>query len=145
MQRFSSALCVAAVAAAALAAPVPAGAAPLHPQHSVTAGSASDGGIQTVGGRHWRHDRGPHFSFGFGAPVVPYAYVPRARVYERPYVYERRYSYDNRCPDGSYYRYPVGCVAAYYERDYDYDHVYRYGEPYPYHRGRSGVTVQFGF
>lgn len=137
MQKITSALCVAAVAAAALAAPVPAGAAPLHPQHSATTASPSDGGIQTVGDRRWRHrSHRPHFSFGFGVPVAPYTYVPRARVYERPYAY------DSRCQDGFYYRYPVGCVAAYHERGHGY--AYPYYESYPYNR-RSGVTIQFGF
>ncbi|MGH6924769.1 MAG: hypothetical protein ACRED5_13620 [Propylenella sp.] len=120
MQRFTSALGAAAISVAALATAAPAGAASIYAPPAATAANDSDAGILRVHDRRWR-DRGPHFSFGFGVPFAP-----------RAYAYDRRY--DDRCPYGSYYRYPVGCVATY--RHYD--------GPYYYDRG-PGVSFHFGF
>jgi hypothetical protein len=120
MRRFSSALAGAAVSVALLASSAPAGAASLHPSPAVTQDDAS--AIQPVGDRRGKHRhryREPRFSFGFGFPA------PRAYTYQRTY----------RCPYGSYYHYPVGCVAA-------YDHYPRY-RSYPYRS--PGVGFEFRF
>ena len=126
MRRFSSALVGAAVSVALLASSAPAGAASLSPSPAVMQGDSSHAAIQSVGDRRWnhrnrgwRHDRNPHFSFGFGFPA--------------PRVYAQRRAY--RCPYGTYYAYPVGCVA-----DYDY---YPRHRRYP-HRG-PGIGFEFSF
>lgn len=140
MQRFTSVLAAAAVSIAALASSAPAGAASPYAPPTATIGNDSTIGIQKVDDRRWRRG-GPHVSFGFSVPFVPrpYAYAPRAYVYERPYAYDRRYVRDSRCSDGFFYRYPVGCVAA-YDRDYRY-----YDRRPSYYSGGPGVSFHFGF
>ena len=122
MQRFTSVLAGVAVSLAMAAASAPAQATSLRAMPAVLTDDGPTASIQTVHDTRWRHrhrDRGPHFSFGFAAPLVPFAYTP--------HVYTT-----TRCSDGFYYRYPVGCVA--------------YGgyHSYPYY-SRPGVSLQFGF
>ena len=125
MQRIASALTATAIAVASLAGPLPAQAASPHRLPEI--GQRAEAKVETVRHRRWRHrHRGPHFSFGFGVPLAypflysqpyvydrPYAYDPYGYdpyYDERPYVRERPYVSDDRCGDGLYYRYPVGCV-----------------------------------
>ena len=76
MQRFTSVLAGAAVSLA-MAASAPAQATSLRPMPAVLTDDGPSASIQTVHDTRWRHrhrDRGPHFSFGFAAPFVPFAY-----------------------------------------------------------------------
>jgi len=123
MQRFTSVLAGAAVSLAMAAASAPAQATSLRAMPAVLTDDGPSASIQAVHDTRWRHrhrDRSPHFSFGFAAPFVPFAY---------PQVYTT-----NRCAYGYTYRYPVGCVA-----------VYGGHYNYPYYGPRPGVGIQFGF